>query len=239
MPAPGHRPVLAAGQHPNGARQQRVAHRGRVVDAVGAVPGPDVPEDAEPGVAPEVGRQAAVSGMVMPGPAAEVAPCRAMALDAPHDISMPARFGTARRATPHRRLNSSQSAASKNRLVKLEPVLGMLRHSDGRGREVIVRGLFRHCRECARRRRCPGETPPDRPHGRARPGPARGRASRPGCRRRQAWEPATRCRQGRQAPARPRLRLPARPVRAARRPGRSRRRAPARARRPAARSGAS
>ena len=37
-------------------------------------------------------------------------------------------------------MSSSQAAASKNRLVKLEPVLGMLRQSDGRGRGAIPQG---------------------------------------------------------------------------------------------------
>ena len=37
-------------------------------------------------------------------------------------------------------MSSSQSAASKNRLVKREPVLGMLRQSDGRGRGAIPQG---------------------------------------------------------------------------------------------------
>ena len=177
MPAPGHRPVLAAGQHPDGARQQRVGHRRRVVDAVGAVPGPDVPEDAEPGVAPEGGRQAAVSGMAMPGPAAEVAPCRAMALDAPHDLD----------AGPVRHREAGTAAAAP----ELQPVRGIEEPAGEAGAGLGNVEAERRPRQGGHRQgpapampgtrpptSPPRRTPPDRPHGRARPGRAP-TASRP------------------------------------------------------------
>ena len=47
----------------------------------------------------------------------------------------------ARRPRPHRRRSSSQSAASKNRLVKLEPVLGMFRQSEGLGTAAVLPDL--------------------------------------------------------------------------------------------------
>ena len=71
------------------------------VEVVRAVPGPDVAQGAELRMALQAGRQAAISGMVIPGPAGEVAPGGAMALEPPHDLdARPVRHCEAGPAAP-------------------------------------------------------------------------------------------------------------------------------------------
>ena len=78
--------LLAVDEQPDGAVEQRVLHGVRVEQEGGAVPGGDAPEGAELGMAPEALGQGAVAGMMVPGPAIEVAPGRAAALGHPHEF---------------------------------------------------------------------------------------------------------------------------------------------------------
>ncbi len=81
-----HRRGVAADQQPNGARQQIVGHRGRVVEVKRTVPALKVAQGAELGMAPQIRRQAAVSGVVVPEPASKVSPGRSVALYPPRDL---------------------------------------------------------------------------------------------------------------------------------------------------------